>query len=116
MNIMNSQRTLVTGLTFSAILLSALLMVRFGSLDRPALAASTSRAGDYVVATAALDGETDLLWVADAANRQLVVYGSDSAGRVTALAGANLQTVFNPPQSAETSSSDGAEGASEIER
>ena len=91
---MISSRAVIGFLLFTATLLACMLMVDV-VLEPSALRAdASSRAGRYIVTTASVDVDQDLLWVANVNLQQLIVFGTDKNGVVTPLATLDLLEVF----------------------
>ena len=91
---MISTRVVIGFLLFTATLLACLLMVDV-MLEPSALRADTSsRAGRYIVTTASVEVDQDLLWVANVNLQQLIVFGTDKNGVVSPLASLDLREVF----------------------
>ena len=91
---MISTRVVIGFLLFSVTLLACLLMVDV-MLEPSALRADTSsRAGRYIVTTASVEVDQDLLWVANVNLQQLIVFGTDKNGVVSPLASLDLLEIF----------------------
>ena len=85
-------------LIFTATLLTCLLVVEV--MFEPSLlrADASSRAGTYIVTTASVEVDQDLLWVANVNLQQLIVFGTDRNGVVSPLATLDLIDVFERQQ------------------
>lgn len=88
-------KILVFILSFSAILLSMLLIQRV-FMSEEVFADSTTRGGDYILTTAASTTDEDMLWIANIRTRQLIVCERDSRSRITVLDTVDLGEVFGP--------------------
>ena len=95
---MISTRVVIGFLLFTGTLLACLLVVDV-MLEPSVLRADTSsRAGQYIVTTASVEVDQDLLWVANVNLQQLIVFGTDKNGFVTPLAALDLLEVFERQQ------------------
>jgi len=90
---MMSKNTVIGALVFSAVLLSCVLVL-VNLAPRAAHAGTTSRAGSFAVASARTNVGIDLLWIAHVDSQRLVVFGADRRGNISALARADLRTLF----------------------
>jgi hypothetical protein len=89
---MVSQKTVIAFLLCTAVLLGVILIFQL----HPSYAGSTTRAGDFVVASARLDSGRDLLWLIDVHSQQLIAYGVDRNGLIAHLGSINLGVIFQP--------------------
>jgi len=89
---MVSQKTVIAFLLCTAVLLGVILIFQL----HPSYAGSTTRAGDFVVASARLDSGRDLLWLIDVHTQQLIAYGVDRNGLIAHLGSVNLGVIFQP--------------------
>ncbi len=90
---MVSKNTVIAFLLCTAVLLGAILIFQL----RPSYAGSSTRAGDFVVASARLDTGTDLLWLINVHTQQLIAYGVDRNGLIANLGSIDLGIIFQPP-------------------
>jgi hypothetical protein len=90
---MVSKNTVIAFLLCTAVLLGVILIFQL----HPSYAGSTTRAGDYVVASARLDTGTDLLWLINVHTQQLIAYGVDRNGLIANLGSIDLDVIFQPP-------------------
>lgn len=86
---MVTQQKLIGGLIFTAIFLGCILIAQHSFLPDAAWASTSSRAGDYIVATTAEDAGSDLLWIVNVNVPLISVYESDRNGVITLLASAS---------------------------
>ena len=91
-----SQKKLTGFLLVSAILLTGLLIGQHSFRPQPIWAGTSSRAGNYIVATTAAGVDQDLLWVVDVEIPRLSVYGPDRDGQLAFLTSVNLAQAFEP--------------------
>ena len=89
---MVSQKTVIAFLLCTAVLLGVILIFQL----HPSYAGSTTRAGDFVAASARLDSGRDLLWLIDVHSQQLIAYGVDRNGLIAHLGSVNLGVIFQP--------------------
>jgi len=90
---MVSKNTVIAFLLCTAVLLAVLLIFQL----HPSYAGSTTRSGDYVVASARLDTGTDLLWLINVQTQQLIAYGVDRNGLIADLGSVDLAIIFQAP-------------------
>jgi len=91
---MISKHTIMAFLVFSAVVLVCLLFAELVCPPSQAGAATSSRAGFFVVSTAARSADEDLLWIANVRTQQLIVCGRNRSGGIIILGGLNLARVF----------------------
>ena len=91
------KNTVIGFLVVSAVIFACLLFVINTVQPTPAHAATASRAGYFVVATATITAGEDLLWLVNVDTQRLVVLGADNRGNINTLASTNLAAVFQSP-------------------
>ena len=91
---MISARVVIGFLLFTATLLACVLIVDVVLEPSVLRADASSRAGQYIVTTASVEENQDLLWVANVNLQQLIVFGTDKNGVVAPLARLDLLEVF----------------------
>ena len=90
---MVSKNTVIAFLLCTAVLLGVILIFQL----HPSYAGSSTRAGSYVASSARLDTGTDLLWLINVYNQQLIAYGVDRNGLIANLGSVDLDVIFQPP-------------------
>ncbi len=95
---MISKNAVIGFLLFTATLLCCVLILQNSLPSAQAQARSNRGAGrGYPVATTAVVGTTELLWIIDSQSNFLVVYGSNRKGQIVPLDRADLYEVFLGP-------------------
>ena len=100
---MISTRVVIGFLLFTATLLTCVLMVDMVLEPSVLRADASSRAGRYIVTTAAVEADQELLWVANVNLQQLIVFGTDKNGVVAPLATLDLLEVFEGQRNRQSS-------------
>lgn len=94
-SIVISRNALAGFLLFSALVLACILIAHHTLAPTPAQAlGNSSRAGFFAVATATVDEDLDLLWVAHVDAQRLLVFSTDKTGRISLVGNLDLSQVF----------------------